>query len=60
MDRTNSTLADLPIPRTPAARWLMRGGLLQTLDEERIMIEAERHAQRMVRRGMSRVREYKS
>jgi len=43
-----------------AGRWLMRAGQVQTLDEERIMFEAERHAQRMVRRGMSRVREYKS
>jgi 5-methylthioadenosine/S-adenosylhomocysteine deaminase len=41
-------------------RWLMRAGELQTLDEERIIFEAERHAQAMVRRGMSQVREYKS
>jgi 5-methylthioadenosine/S-adenosylhomocysteine deaminase len=41
-------------------RWLMRNGQLQTLDEERILYEAERHAQSMVRRGMSQVREYKS
>jgi 5-methylthioadenosine/S-adenosylhomocysteine deaminase len=41
-------------------RWLMRNGELQTLDEERIVYEAERHAQSMVRRGMSQVRQYKS
>jgi 5-methylthioadenosine/S-adenosylhomocysteine deaminase len=41
-------------------RWLMRNGNLQTLDEERILYEAERHARSMVRRGMSRVREYRS
>lgn len=40
--------------------WLMRNRVLQTLDEDRILSEAERHAQAMVRRGMSRVREYKS
>jgi 5-methylthioadenosine/S-adenosylhomocysteine deaminase len=40
--------------------WLMRNRTLQTLDEERILFEAERHAQAMVRRGMLRVREYKS
>jgi 5-methylthioadenosine/S-adenosylhomocysteine deaminase len=43
-----------------AGRWLMRKRQLQTLDEERILFEAERHAQAMVRRGMSQVREYKS
>ncbi len=41
-------------------RWLMRNGELQTLDEERILYEAEKHAQNMVRRGMSQVREYRS
>ena len=40
-------------------RWLMRGRELQTLDEERILHEAERNAQAMVRRGMEQVREYK-
>lgn len=40
-------------------RWLLRDGELQTLDEERILYEAERHAQDMVRRGMKQVREYK-
>jgi 5-methylthioadenosine/S-adenosylhomocysteine deaminase len=43
-----------------AGAWLMRNRVLQTLDEDRILSEAERHAQAMVRRGMSRVREYKS
>jgi len=38
----------------------MRGGQWQSLAEERIMFEAEQHAQRMVRRGMSQAREYKS
>ncbi len=41
-------------------RWLMRNRELQTLDEERILFEAERHAQDMVRRGMTLKREYKS
>lgn len=40
-------------------RWLMRGRELVTLDEERILYEAEQHAQAMVQRGMSQVREYK-
>lgn len=41
-------------------RWLMRSRELQTLDEARILQEAERHAQAMVRRGMTQVREYKA
>ncbi|HLV45337.1 MAG TPA: amidohydrolase [Aggregatilineales bacterium] len=41
-------------------RWLMRNRELQTLDEARILYEAERHAQAMVRRGMTQVREYKA
>ena len=41
-------------------RWLMRNRELLTLDEVRILHEAERHAQAMVRRGMQRVREYKA
>ncbi|MCC6904327.1 MAG: amidohydrolase family protein, partial [Anaerolineae bacterium] len=40
-------------------RWLMRNRELLTLDEERILYEAEVHAQAMVGRGMSRMREYK-
>ncbi len=40
-------------------RWLMRNRELTTLDEERILREAENHAQAMVRRGMKQVREYK-
>jgi 5-methylthioadenosine/S-adenosylhomocysteine deaminase len=40
-------------------RWLMRGRELLTLDEERILHEAERHAQDMVGRGMRQMREYK-
>ena len=40
-------------------RWLMRQRELQTLEEEQILHEAERHAQAMVRRGMTQVREYK-
>ncbi len=40
-------------------RWLMRDRQLVTLDEERILHEAERHAQDMVRRGMKQVREYR-
>jgi 5-methylthioadenosine/S-adenosylhomocysteine deaminase len=39
--------------------WLMRARELKTLDEERILYEAEQHAQAMVQRGMSQVREYK-
>jgi len=41
-------------------RWLMRNRELQTLDEVRILHEAERHAQAMVRRGMQQVRAYKA
>jgi len=40
--------------------WLMRHRELQTLDEARILYEAERHAQAMVRRGMQQVREYQA
>jgi 5-methylthioadenosine/S-adenosylhomocysteine deaminase len=40
-------------------RWLMRDRELLTLDEERILFEAERHAQAMVGRGMQRVRAYR-
>ena len=40
-------------------RWLLRNRELQTLDEERIIAEAETHAHAMVNRGMSQVREYK-
>ena len=39
--------------------WLMRSRELKTLDEERILYEAEQRAQAMVQRGMSQVREYK-
>jgi 5-methylthioadenosine/S-adenosylhomocysteine deaminase len=38
--------------------WLMRDRGLLTLDEDRILYEAERHAQAMVGRGMKQVREY--
>jgi len=41
-------------------RWLMRNRELQTLDEARILHEAERHAQAMVRRGMQQVRRYQA
>jgi 5-methylthioadenosine/S-adenosylhomocysteine deaminase len=41
-------------------RWLMQNRELKTLDEERILAEAETHAHAMVNRGMSQVREYKS
>lgn len=41
-------------------RWLMRERELLTLDEERILYEAERHAKAMLNRGMSQVREYSS
>lgn len=41
-------------------RWLMRNRGLTTLDEDRILREAENHAQSMVRRGMSQLREYRS
>jgi 5-methylthioadenosine/S-adenosylhomocysteine deaminase len=40
-------------------RWLMRRRELLTLDEERILAEAERRAQDMLRRGMKQVREYR-
>jgi 5-methylthioadenosine/S-adenosylhomocysteine deaminase len=40
-------------------RWLMRKRELLTLDEERILAEAERRAQDMLRRGMKQVREYR-
>jgi 5-methylthioadenosine/S-adenosylhomocysteine deaminase len=40
-------------------RWLMRDRALLTLDEEKILREAEAHAQAMMRRGMGQVREYK-
>jgi 5-methylthioadenosine/S-adenosylhomocysteine deaminase len=43
-----------------AGRWLMRRREVQTLDEERILFEAERHAQAMVGRGMLQVRKYES
>ena len=39
--------------------WLMRARELKTLDEGRILYEAEQHAQALVQRGMSQVREYK-
>ena len=42
-----------------AGRWLMRDRTLLTLDEERILYEAERHAQAMVGRGMQQVRSYR-
>lgn len=41
-------------------RWLMRKRELLTLDEERILHEAEKHARAMVSRGMKRMREYRS
>lgn len=41
-------------------RWLMRNRELKTLDEERILAEAESHAHAMVNRGISQVREYKA
>jgi 5-methylthioadenosine/S-adenosylhomocysteine deaminase len=40
--------------------WLMRDRHLLTLDEERILHEAEGHAQSMVGRGMNQVREYRA
>jgi hypothetical protein len=40
-------------------RWLMRKRELQTMDEQRILHEAEKHAHAMVQRGMSRMREYR-
>jgi 5-methylthioadenosine/S-adenosylhomocysteine deaminase len=39
-------------------RLLMRDRALLTLDEERILYEAERHAFRMVNQNMNQVREY--
>jgi 5-methylthioadenosine/S-adenosylhomocysteine deaminase len=39
--------------------WLMRDRELLTLDEDRILYEAERHAKAMLKRGMSQVREYR-
>jgi 5-methylthioadenosine/S-adenosylhomocysteine deaminase len=41
-------------------RWLMRHRELMTLDEEKILAEAEAHVQAMVNRGMKQVREYKA
>jgi len=41
-------------------RWLMRKRELLTLDEERILYEAERHAREMVQRGMKQLREYRA
>ncbi|MDC0666280.1 amidohydrolase family protein [Nannocystis radixulma] len=41
-------------------RWLMRGRTLCTLDEERILYEAERRALDMVRRGQHQLRTYRS
>ncbi len=41
-------------------QWLMRNRELLTLDEEKILAEAEIHAQAMVSRGMAQMREYKS
>ncbi len=41
-------------------RWLMRNRELKTLDEERILREAERHALAMVSRGMKQMREYRA
>jgi len=41
-------------------RWLMRKRELVTLDEEKILREAQSHAQAMVGRGMKQVREYRS
>lgn len=43
-----------------AGKWLMRKRELLTLDEERILVEAEQHAQAMVSRGMQQMREYRS
>ncbi|MDH7490471.1 MAG: amidohydrolase [Anaerolineae bacterium] len=40
-------------------RWLLRGGELQTLDEERILWEAERRAFRMVGSELKQVRAYR-
>jgi len=41
-------------------RWLMCNRELLTLDEEHILREAEQHAQSMVQRGMSQMREYRA
>jgi len=41
-------------------RWLLRGGALQTLDEERILAEADARARAMVSREMRVVREYRA
>ncbi len=41
-------------------RWLMRKRQLLTLDEERILFEAERHAQAMVGKAMKQVRAYEA
>lgn len=40
-------------------QWLMRDRQLLTLDEERILYEAEQRALRMVRQNMNQVREYR-
>ncbi len=40
-------------------RWLMRKRELVTLDEERILYEADKRARAMVQRGMTQLREYK-
>lgn len=40
-------------------RWLMRDRALLTLDEDRILYEADKRAREMVGRGMTQVREYK-
>jgi 5-methylthioadenosine/S-adenosylhomocysteine deaminase len=40
-------------------QWLMRDRQLLTLDEERILYEAEHRALRMVRQNMNQVREYR-
>jgi hypothetical protein len=39
---------------------ILRDGELLTLDEEKIMAEAERHAKRMVSQNMQIVREYQA
>ena len=41
-------------------RWLLRDGALLTLDEDRILAEAERRARAMVRKNMHVVREYRA
>lgn len=41
-----------------AGRWLMKAGQLLTLDEERILWEAERRARRLVGQELGRVRKY--